>query len=381
MDIQSKQPVIRGVRFFLAHTPGLVRHGSKPSRDIHRDPGLLLALTSHLCTYKEAVAYPPNRAFLGDLYPDSLLDLPRPWFHANGEASRWGPHGEIMPEDEFYGLLKICDSFDLVWLEEDFTKSVRDSVANHPLVYEDDLERLGSGQPYSSIESKVINSAEALPLYVSDGRIVGCVISAHEEDASLAASVLLENLACKATATMALRTLLAKEGFDATAIEYVLNSGEEAVGERYQRGGGSLAKAVAEMCHCIRATGSDIKAFCCGPVHSLMMAAAMVNSGLFHQVAVVGGCFLAKLGMKFRGHVDNDYPILEDLLAGVAVVLSHNDGYPSPRFRLDSIGRHTVGAGSSQQAIFEGLGSEPLQRVGMRFQDCRLSAIMGHRMG
>jgi hypothetical protein len=26
--------VIRGARFFLAHAPGLVRHGSKPSRDI-----------------------------------------------------------------------------------------------------------------------------------------------------------------------------------------------------------------------------------------------------------------------------------------------------------------------------------------------------------
>ena len=30
-------PVIRGVRFYLAHAPGLVAHGSKPSRDIARD--------------------------------------------------------------------------------------------------------------------------------------------------------------------------------------------------------------------------------------------------------------------------------------------------------------------------------------------------------
>ena len=264
-----------------------------------------------------------------------------------------------MPEAEFYGLLKICDAFDLVWLEEGFTKSVRASLKRHPLMNQDDLERLGSGQPYSFIEAKVANHAGALPLHLRDGSIVGCITSAHEEDSSLTPDVLLENLACKATATMALRTLLSQDGFDATSIEYVLNSGEEAVGERYQRGGGNLAKAVAEMCRCIRATGSDLKAFCCGPLHSLMVAASLVNSGIFHQVAVVGGCSLAKLGMKFRGHLDHDQPILEDVLAGIAILVGEDDGY-SPRLRLDSIGRHTVGAGSSQQAIFECLVWEPL---------------------
>ncbi len=34
------EPVIRGVRFFLAHTPGLVRYGSKPARELGKDPGL-----------------------------------------------------------------------------------------------------------------------------------------------------------------------------------------------------------------------------------------------------------------------------------------------------------------------------------------------------
>ena len=34
-------PVISGVRFFLAHTPGLVRHGSKPSRELHKNPALI----------------------------------------------------------------------------------------------------------------------------------------------------------------------------------------------------------------------------------------------------------------------------------------------------------------------------------------------------
>ena len=207
-----------------------------------------------------------------------------------------------------------------------------------------------------------------LPLYLRDGRIIGCIQAAHDEDSSLAADVLLENLACKASATMALRTLLAQTGTNPQGIEYVLNSGEEAVGDRYQRGGGNLAKAVAEMCGCTLATGVDIKGFCCGPVHALALAAGLVSSRIFQQVAVIGGCSLAKLGMKFQGHLQHDQPILEDVLAGVAILIGADDGR-SAQLRLDSIGRHTVGAGSSQQAIFEHLVAKPLHQLNLRFQD------------
>ena len=58
------QPVIRGVRFFLAHTPGLVRYGSKPSRDMARDATIADTIAAHLRSYEAAMAYPPNRAFL-----------------------------------------------------------------------------------------------------------------------------------------------------------------------------------------------------------------------------------------------------------------------------------------------------------------------------
>jgi betaine reductase len=361
-------PVIRGVRYFLAHTPGMVQHGSKPTRDLPRDPGLATALASHLRSFEDAAAYPPNRAFLGDIYPDKLPEFSQPWFKVKGEASRWGLHGEIMPEEEFYGLLKIGDDFDLLWLEEGFAKSVAASLRKHPLVSEADIERLGEGYPYSQIESRVGGPEDGLPLQLRDGRTIGCIVRAHEEDATLTADVLLENLACKASAAMAMRTLLTQGGIEPGGIDYIINSGEEAVGERYQRGGGNLAKAIAEMCGCNNATGSDVKAFCCGPVHSLVMAGALVTSGVFRQVAVVGGCSLAKLGMKFRGHLDHDQPILEDVLAGVAIIVSADDGC-SPRFRLDSIGRHTVAAGSSQQAIFGCLVAEPLRRLGLRFQD------------
>jgi betaine reductase len=72
--------------------------------------------------------------------------------------------------------------------------------------------------------------------------------------------------------------------------------------------------------------------------------------------------------MKYRGHLQYEQPILEDVLAGVAILVSANDG-SSPLLRLDSLGRHTVAAGSSQKAIFEHLVSQPLERLGLRYAD------------
>ena len=127
------------------------------------------------------------------------------------------------------------------------------------------------------------------------------MIAGHEVDQTLAADVLLENLATKTTATMALRALLAHERLDPARIDYVLNSGEEAVGDRYQRGGGNLAKAVAAGAGCVRATGADVKGFCCGPVHALALAGSLVAARTFERVAVVAGCSLAKLGHQVPG--------------------------------------------------------------------------------
>lgn len=368
MQHTLEQPVIRGVRFFLAHTPGLVQYGSKPRRDIAHEPAVAEAIAAKLRGYDAALAYPPNRAFLGHLHPDALASLPKPWFAHQTPTERWGAHGELMPEEEFYGLLKLCDAFDLVHLEAGFIQDIRPALATHPLFTATDLDRLGTGIAQDKIAVELKASPQTLPLTLRNGRLIGCLHAAHEEDTSLAADVLLENLACKATAVMALRTLLAQEQIDPLTIPYVLNSGEEAVGDRYQRGGGNLAKAVAEMSQCQIATGVDIKGFCCGPVHALMIAGGLVSARVFPQVAVIGGCSLAKLGMKYRGHLQHDQPILEDVLAGVAILVSADDGR-SPRLRLDAIGRHTVAAGSSQKAIFEHLVRQPLEQLGLGYAD------------
>jgi betaine reductase len=163
---------------------------------------------------------------------------------------------------------------------------------------------------------------------------------------------------------MALRHLISKTGA-AKEIDYLIGYGEEAIGDRYNRGGGNLAKTIGELCGCTRATGSDVKAFCCSPVHGLMMAASLVASKVFKNVVMVAGGSFAKLGMKFQGHLRQDMPILEDVLAGIAIWIAQDDR-KSPVIRLDSIGKHEISSGSAQQAIIEKLVVEPLDRLGLR---------------
>src|SRR5439155_872875 len=160
---------------------------------------------------------------IGSLAPEVLWDRETPWWqHPDTDASRFAAYGEMMPEAEFYGLLRFVDEFDLVWLEQTFLDAVRERLKQHPLFPAEELSRLGAG---------------------------------------------------------------------------------------------NLAKAMAELCGCANSTGGDLKAFCCGPIHSVVIAAGLVQSGVFENVLVVGGGALAKLGMKFRGHLAHGMPILEDVLA------------------------------------------------------------------
>ncbi len=365
----NPRPVLKGVSYFLGHVPGMVRHGSKPSREIQRDPSLLTPILDHLWTFEQAVAYPPNQVFIGNLDPDDLLNnVPSPWYkNPIPNASRRGPFGEIMSETEFYGMLKICDEFQLLQLEEGFIKEAASQLEGHPLFNAEDIPKLGEGVSLEQIEEK-LRGGETLPIYTQGDRLVGCLQRPRgggaEEDANLVPEILLENLTSRASGIMALRHLIAKTG-EAQEIDYLLGCGEEAVGDRYNRGGGNMAKAIGELCGCIRATGSDVKAFCCAPVHAIVLAASLVSSGVFNNVAVVAGGSFAKLGMKFQGHLRSNMPILEDVLAGIAMWVGQDDGQ-SPVIRLDSIGKHEISSGSSQQAIIEKLVVQPLDQLGLK---------------
>lgn len=344
----------------LAHTPALVRYGSKPFRESRRDGGFLPALEARLRSFEAAAAYPPNQVFIGNLPPQALRDIDPPWYeHRSPGAERTAPTGEIIPEDRFLALLKSADAFGLIDLSEDFCRTIG-------------LEGAGSSRDFSGL-----GSADAeLPLFF-EGEAVGRIRSDHEEDDSLKAAVLLENLAAKASAFQALELLLAHPGVPGRdSLDFIIGCSEEAVGDRYQRGGGNLAKAVGEMAGLAQAGGADVKNFCAGPLQALIFAGSLVASGVFDHVAVVGGGSLPKLGMKASAHLERDMPILEDVLAGFAAWVSA-DG-EGPRIRLDGTGFHRIGAGNAQQAILESLVAEPLGRLGLRITDVPVYATELH---
>jgi len=100
----------------------------------------------------------------------------------------------------------------------------------------------------------------------------------------------------------------------------------------------------------------------------LMLAGAIVASGLHDDVIVLAGGSLAKLGMKFQGHLKHEMPIVEDVLAGFAAHVARDDGV-SPVLRLDAVGRHEVGSGSAPLAMVKALYTEPLARLGLTLLD------------
>lgn len=168
VSTNSTAPVVKAVTYFLAHVPNMIRHGSKPTREIPKDPELLDKILAHLNPFDKAVAYAPNQVFIGNLDPDDLNDLPAPWYQNDvPDADRNGPFGEIMPEQEFYGLMKICDEFDLLLLETAFLEDVITRLKSHPLIDEDDLMKLeNKGADIGQIKNAIDNE-EAMPLYLS----------------------------------------------------------------------------------------------------------------------------------------------------------------------------------------------------------------------
>ena len=329
-------PAILSTSYALAHAPDLVRYGSKPVRETGREPSLLLDLDRALRPWREVVGYPPNQVFVGNLDPRELDSIPRPCTRTDlkrptptARSDAWSPRRRCN------GLMKLCDDFELLTIDEELAE-----VAAAQLDHFDHRAARITGVPASEIESLVANE-HGLPLHYQN-RVAGFIRTAHEQDASLAASVLLENLACKATAVLAVSDLLRRTSLPAGRIDYLLNSGEEAVGDRYQRGGGSLSKAVGEVVGCVNATGSDLKAFCSAPVHALIAAGAMVAAGLYDYVLVMGGGSLAKLGMKFRAHLRNGVPVMEDCLASMAFLVGPSEE-GAMKLRLDMTGKHPIG--------------------------------------
>lgn len=361
---------IKGSAYCLQHAPELGLHyGNTPyaERHAHPDSEFLKALPKHMQTYEEAKNYAPNLTYIGAMEIDELENQAKPMFSNRiADGARYGKYGEIMPEDEFIGLMDICDVFDLVWIEKAFAASVREKLAANPIINDAVIARLEAGHEASEIATEVEKNA-ALPLHYA-GAVVGCVRSGHAVDENLFAHVLMENLASKAGSVLALLHLLKNTAMNPLDVDFIIECSEEAAGDCCQRGGGNFAKAIAEIAGCVNASGCDVRSFCAGPVNAVIAAASQVASGARENVIVIAGGAIPKLYMNSRDHVKKEMPALEDCLGSFAVLLTKPDGV-SPEMRLDTLGKHTVGAGASPQAVTQALTWDPLQKVGLTLND------------
>ncbi len=362
--------VIQATGYILAHTPDLLVHNGTTQtseRVLNADSDYLRQLPQHIRTYRQAVEYLPNQTYIGNLTPEELARVEQPWYDKPVEnASRFGTFGEIMPQDEFLLLMQACDVFDLVWLSAGFVTAVKPKMEAHPLIGEDILAKIKSGVETDAIEHAIAQE-HAEPLY-HESALVGYVRRAHEIDPNLSAHTMLENLVSKATSVLSLLHVVHQANIEKSAVDYVIDCSEEACGDMNQRGGGNFAKAAAEIAGLSGASGCDIRAFCAAPAHALILASSLVSSGVYANVVVTAGGCSAKLGMNGKDHVKKGMPLLEDVLGGFAVLVSKNDGI-NPEIDTAMCGRHTVGTGSSPQAVITSLVTDPLDRAGLKITD------------
>jgi len=343
---------ITACEFDLLHCPDMSLHyGSTPcsEKNTNPDSNYLRVLEESFRSFSEAVSYPANQAFIGNLDP---LDLPeRPWNSPGTSVSFLSPDGRtvngdfgsIVNEEVLLELIKESDCFDLVLLAK--------------------------GDETAALQIDREIEAGALPLYLNR-KITGCVKSAHPDDINLSAHVILENLASKAGAVLAVRNLLKRNDVDPLSIDYIIETSEEACGDANQRGGGNFAKAIGELAGLQNATGSDTRSFCAAPVHGLLQAASLVRSGTFKKVIVAAGGTTAKLAMNSKKHIEKGFPVLEDAMGAFAVLIEAGESAGGGIIiRNDITGIHRIGSGSSPQNVIQNLVADPLEKAGMTFAE------------
>ena len=362
--------VIKGAGYILAHTPDMVLHNGTTQtteRIVNPESEYLKELPSHLRDWNTVLGYWPNQVYIGNKTPDDLAAIPQPWCDKTCDVNdRFGPYGQMMPQEEFLLMMQAVDVFSLVKLEKSFVETYKPVLAQNPLIDESILNRIDEGIDGAEI-ARLVAEEHSEGLY-HNNVLVGCVNRAHDIDVNLSAHVMHENMVSKASSVLALLAALKNAGIDKNDVEYVVDCCEEACGDMNQRGGGNFAKAAAEIAGLNNATGSDVRGFCAGPAHALIDAASLVAAGTFKTVVVTAGGCTAKLGMNGKDHVKKGLPIMEDMIGGFCIVLTQDDGV-SPEINLNIVGRHTVGTGSAPQAVISSLVTESLDRNGLKITD------------
>ncbi|HCX04946.1 MAG TPA: glycine reductase, partial [Clostridiales bacterium] len=153
-----KYPVLNSASYILVNTPDMVIHNGTTQtteRLSNPDSEYLRKIPSHIRKYEEVLNYIPNQVYIGNMNPSDLRDKKLPWYDLNSDTKeRYGKFGEIMPQDEFIGLLKISDSFNLVLLEKSFTNDIKNKLSSHKLLSKD-VYKLGEGNEIEKIKNEI----------------------------------------------------------------------------------------------------------------------------------------------------------------------------------------------------------------------------------
>ncbi|MDO4264923.1 MAG: glycine/sarcosine/betaine reductase complex component C subunit beta [Eubacteriales bacterium] len=368
----NNYPVVKGAAYTLAATPSMVIYNGTTQtteRVVNPSSEYLVELPKHLRSYEDVVNYIPNQVYIGNATYDDLGNTEFPYYDKKWDGAKEdGKFGCILGEAEFYGIMHICDVFELVMLETSFAEKVKDALAKRDWFTDEQLESLLKNNTDAAELKRLVDEEHSEGLYINQTELVGVVKRAHDVDVNLSAHVMLENLVSKASNVVSLIELKKKNNFDPASVEYVIDCCEEACGDMNQRGGGNFAKAAAEIAGYPNATGSDVRGFCAGPAHAMLHAAALVKAGTFKNVVVTAGGCTAKLGMNGKDHVKKGLPILEDCIAGFSVLVSADDGV-NPIIRTDIVGRHTISTGSAPQKVIGSLVGDPLKAAGLKITD------------
>ncbi len=134
-------------------------------------------LTKHLRDFVAATAYAPHQVYIGNIAPDKLSELPKPWYRQVDRGCR-RPRAVRRSRGSGSSFMLAwrarISSIWSPWKKNGFTSS----GARHPI---------GHRQPRLASAPEVdqtLCDKGALPLY-SGERLVGAFQAGHEEDASL----------------------------------------------------------------------------------------------------------------------------------------------------------------------------------------------------
>jgi hypothetical protein len=173
----SEYAVLRGASYTLAYTPDMVIHDGATQvteRVVNPDGEYLKELPKHLRSFEDAVRYAPNQAYIGNLNNEELKAVAFPWYeNLTDITERNGKYGEIMPEDEFYGLMQICDTFDLVELEAGFAASIKEKL-DHGMFTDAQIAVLDKNAAFTDEAIQAIVEDGGCGLYFKD-KLIGAV--------------------------------------------------------------------------------------------------------------------------------------------------------------------------------------------------------------